>query len=227
MAKKTSPQKEKSTQALPKEEQSFRSHSLAPVQRQTLEFLRNFISDKGYAPTLKDIASYIGVRSPSTAHFHLSRLEDKGFIRRGDDGSLELVELEELQSSSGPCSVPLLGLIAAGAPIEAIEDNSVMIDIPPQFIGGNKEIYCLQVTGDSMIDAHILDGDVIIVSKQETADNGQIVVAMLENGTATVKTFRRLKGGKVMLVPHNPTHQPITVEHVHIQGRVVGVVREI
>jgi repressor LexA len=204
----------------------FRSHSLAPVQRQTLEYLRSFIADKGYGPTLKDIAACIGVRSPSTAHFHLSRLEDKGFIRRGEDGSVELLNREELKSSAGPCAVPLFGLIAAGSPIEAIEDRSVTVDIPPQFLMPHKEIFCLQVTGDSMVDAHILDGDIIIIAQQETADNGQIVVALLEDGTATVKTFRRLKGGKVMLIPHNPKHSPITVDRVQIQGRVVGLLRE-
>lgn len=206
---------------------AFKSHSLAPVQRQTLEYLRNFISDKGFGPTLKDIASFIGVKSPSTAHFHLARLEDKGFIKRGDDGSIELVEKKDFELSSGPSQIPLLGLIAAGSPIEAIEDNSVFVDVPSQFINNFKEIFCLQVTGDSMIDAHIADGDVIIVSRQPTADNGQIVVAVMDDGSATVKTFRRLKGGKVMLVPHNPNHQPITVEKVDIKGRVVGVIREL
>ena len=209
------------------ESSGFQSHSLAPVQRSTLEYLRSFIADHGYAPTLKDIANYIGVRSPSTAHFHLSRLEDKGFIRRGEDGSIELAEREQLSHDSGPCAVPLLGLIAAGSPIEAIEDNSVTVDVPPQFISSNREIYCLQVTGDSMIDAHIMDGDIIVVEKRDTADNGQIVVALLEDGSATLKTFRRLKGGKVMLVPHNPNHQPITVDNVDIQGRLVGLIREV
>jgi repressor LexA len=137
------------------------------------------------------------------------------------------MEREELEANSGPCSVPLLGLIAAGSPIEAIEDTSVTVEVPSQFMNSNKEIFCLQVTGESMIDAHIMDGDIIIVSKQENADNGQIVVALLEDGTATVKTFRRLKGGKVMLVPHNPSMQPITVEKVDIQGRVVGIIREL
>ena len=205
---------------------SFKSHSLAPVQRQTLEFLRGFISDNGYAPTLKDIAASIGVRSPSTAHFHLSRLEDKGFIRKGPDGSVELVEREELSTTQSSCAVPLFGLIAAGAPIEAIEDPNVTVDIPPQFLNTPKEIFCLQVTGDSMIDAHIMDGDIIICTKEQTAENGQIVVALLEDGTATLKTFRRLKGGKVMLIPHNKNHQPITVDNVHIQGSVIGLLRE-
>lgn len=206
--------------------EAFRSHSLAPVQRETLQFLRSYISEQGFAPSLKDIAQHIGVRSPSTAHFHLSRLESKGFIRRGEDGALELVERDEFTINAGPTAVPLVGVIAAGSPIEAIEDRNVMIDIPPQFLDGRGEIFCLQVSGDSMIDAHIADGDVIICKKQETADDGQIVVALLEDNTATVKTFRRLKGGKVMLIPHNPTHQPITVDRVDIQGRVVGLIRE-
>lgn len=204
-----------------------RSHSLAPVQRETLEFLRNFISDKGYGPTLKDIASYIGVRSPSTAYFHLSRLEDKGFIRRGDDGSIELAEIEELPNNPGPSEVPLLGLIAAGSPIEAIEDPNITVQVPSHFIDSHRDIYCLQVTGDSMIDAHIMDGDVIIVNRQDTADDGQIVVALLDDGSATLKTFRRLKGGKIMLIPHNPNHQPITLDNVTIQGRLVGLLREV
>lgn len=202
------------------------SHSLAPVQRETLQFLRNYISENGFAPSLKHIAQHIGVRSPSTAHFHLTRLESKGFIRRGEDGALELVEREELAFASSPTAVPLVGVIAAGSPIEAIEDQSVMIDIPPQFLQTRGEIFCLQVSGESMIDAHIADGDIIIVKRQDTADDGQIVVALLEDNTATVKTLRRLKGGKVMLVPHNPTHQPITVDCVDIQGRVVGLIRE-
>ncbi len=203
------------------------SHALAPVQRQTLEYLRNFIAENGFAPTLKDIANFIGVKSPSTAHFHLARLEDKGFIQRTEDGGFILIENTSVTPAFGPTAVPLYGLIAAGHPIEAIEDTTVTVDIPPQFIGSKSDIYCLQVTGESMIDAHIMDGDIIIVRRQDTADDGQIVVALLENNCATVKTFRRLKGGKIMLVPHNPTHKPITVDKVSIQGRVIGLIREI
>lgn len=209
-------------------EQSNSCHTLAPVQRKTLEYLRTFISDRGYAPTLKDIAQSIGVRSPSTAHFHLSRLEDKGFINRAEDGSLELVERVEITHATSPAAVPLVGVIAAGSPIEAIEDTSVTVDVPPQFIeSGQKEIYCLQVSGDSMIDAHIMDGDIIIVRKQDSADDGQIVVALLDDNTATLKTIRRLKGGKTMLLPSNPQHKPITVDNVTIQGRMVGLLREL
>ena len=206
---------------------SITSHSLAPVQRQTLEFLRNFVAERGYGPTLKDICTFLGVRSPSTAHFHLGRLEDKGFIKKGEDGSITLVEKQEVTTPLGPTAVPLLGLIAAGHPIEAIEDSSVSIDLPPQFIDHRGEIFCLQVTGDSMIDAHIMDGDIIVIRRQDTADDGQIVVALLEDNSATVKTFRRLKGGKVMLVPHNPQHKPITLDKVDIQGIVTGLIREL
>lgn len=197
--------------------------SLAPVQRKTLEFLRTFIAENGYGPTLKDISEFIGVKSPSTAHFHLERLEDKGLIKRGSDGEIELLECDKPEL--GPTAVPLVGVIAAGLPIEAME-HKTMIDIPPSMIGGKGEVYCLEVSGDSMIDAHICDGDVVVIKKQDAADDGQIVVALLDNGTATLKKFRRLKNGKVMLIPANPNLQPITLDKVTVQGRVIGVIRE-
>ncbi|RIL06444.1 MAG: repressor LexA, partial [Proteobacteria bacterium] len=182
-------------------EQIFRSSTLAPVQRQTLEFLRNYLAEHGSAPTLKEIAQHIGVKSLSTAHFHMERLVDKGFIRRLDDGVLELIESQKPEL--GPSAVPLVGVIAAGMPIEAIETKAT-IDIPAAMIDGRGEVYCLEVSGDSMIDAHICDGDIVVIRRQDTADNGQIVVALLENNTATLKTYRRLKNGKVMLIPANP-----------------------
>lgn len=203
--------------------------TLAPVQRQALDYLKNFIGEKGFAPTLKEICEYLGVKSVSTAHFHLSRLEEKGYIRRSSKGSIEILDKKNTAQAinASSSSVPLLGLIAAGSPIEAIGDTSVFIDIPPQYFDKKRELYCLQVTGDSMIDAHIMDGDIIIVEKRNTADNGQIVVALLDDDTATLKTFRRLKGGKVMLIPHNPNLQPITLDSVRIQGRLVGLIREL
>jgi repressor LexA len=198
--------------------------TLAPVQRKTLEFLRNFMADKGYAPALKDIAQYIGVRSASTAHFHLERLEDKGFIKRDSDGGLELIEVSVPEL--GPTSVRLVGVIAAGMPIEAIEQQT-MIDIPSNMLDGRGEVYCLEVSGDSMIDAHICDGDIVVVRQQSQADDGQIVVALLEDGTATLKKYRRLKNGKIMLIPANPSMQPITLDKVSVQGTVIGLIREL
>jgi len=208
-----------------REEQSVIRHStLAPVQRQTLDFIKYFIAEKGYAPSLKDIAQHIGVRSASTAHFHLERLEQKGFIRRGGDGSIEIIEAP--RPELGPTAVPLVGVIAAGAPIEAIE-HTTMIDIPPSMIDGRGEVYCLEVSGDSMIDAHICDGDLVVIKKQDSADDGQIVVALLEDGSATLKKYRRLKNGKVMLIPANPQLAPITLDRVSVQGRVIGVIRQL
>lgn len=204
-------------------EESYRSSTLAPVQRQTLEFLRNFIAENGYGPTLKDIARHIGVKSLSTAHFHLERLVDKGFIQRGSDGMIELLDISTPQLA--PTSVPLVGTIAAGLPIEAIE-NSTMVEIPGSMIDGRGEVYCLEVSGDSMIEAHICDGDLVVIKKQEFADNGQIVVALLEDGTATLKTYRRLKSGQVMLIPANATMSPMTLDSVTVQGRLIGVIRE-
>lgn len=203
---------------------AFQTSTLAPVQRQTLEFLRNFLADKGYAPSLKDIADFIGVKSPSTAHFHLERLENKGFIRRGTDGMLEL--LDRVTPELGPTAVPLVGVIAAGRPIEAIE-QSTTIEIPPSMIDGRGEVYCLEVSGNSMIDEHICDRDIVVIKKQDTAEDGQIVVALLDDGNATLKRYRRLKSGQVMLIPANPAMQPITVERVSIQGRLIGVIREL
>lgn len=203
-------------------EDAFRSNTLAPVQRQTLEFLRNFIAENGYAPTLKTIAQHIGVKSASTAHFHLERLENKGFIRRGSDGLLELINISKPELS--PSSVPLVGVIAAGRPIDAIEDKT-MIEIPPSMITGRGEVYCLEVSGDSMIEAHICDGDIVVIRKQENAENEQIVVALLEDGSATLKKYRRLRNGKVMLIPANPTMSPMTLDGIEIQGRLIGVLR--
>lgn len=201
---------------------NFKSSTLAPVQRQTLEFLRNFIAEHGFAPTLKDIAEHIGVKSLSTAHFHLERLEDKGFIKRGDDGLLELVEAAKPEL--GPTAVPLVGVIAAGVPIEAIE-NRTMIEIPSDMIDGRGEVYCLEVSGNSMIEAHICDGDIAVIKKQDQADDGQIVVALLSDGSATLKTFRRLKNGKVMLIPANAAMKPMMLDDVTVQGKLVGVLR--
>ncbi len=209
---------------------SFVSSTLAPVQRQTLEFLRNFIAENGFGPTLKDIAAHIGVKSLSTAHFHLERLVDKGFIERGEEGMIELIDISTPEL--GPTAVPLVGVIAAGVPIEAIEDSST-IEIPPSMIGGSGEVFCLEVSGDSMIEEHICDGDIVVIKKQDYADNGQIVVAILDDGSATLKTYKRLKNGKIMLIPANPTMKPITLsgrttdDGVEVRGKLIGVIRQL
>lgn len=202
---------------------NYKSSTLATVQRQTLEFLRNFIAEKGFAPTLKDIAQHIGVKSLSTAHFHLERLEDKGFLKRGADGAIELIE--SAKPELGPTAVPLVGVIAAGVPIEAIE-NKTMIDLPSRMIDGRGEVFCLEVSGDSMIDDHICDGDIVVIRKQTTAVDGQTVVARLDDGSATLKKYRRLKNGKVMLIPANSSLKPMTLDGITIEGVFIGLLRE-
>lgn len=202
----------------------FKTSTLAPVQRQTLEFLRNFITEHSYAPSLKQVAEAIGVKSVSTAHFHLERLEQKGFIKRTEEGGLEIVDITTPELA--PTAVALVGTIAAGTPIDAVE-NPTHIDIPSWMLNKKGEVYCLEVSGDSMIDDHICDGDIVVIRKQDTANDGDTVVALLDDNTATLKRFRRLKNGKVMLVPANPRLSPMTLDNVTIQGVLVGVLRHL
>jgi repressor LexA len=205
------------------------SNVLPPVQRMTLLFIRQYVAQHGFAPTLKDIAAHLEVRSASTAHFHLERLIEKGYLTRGEYGALWISEQDKSATSN---YVPLLGTIAAGVPLEAIE-NPHTIEIPARLVANNGTVFCLEVSGDSMIDAHICDGDIVVVRQQDYADNGQIVVALLDDGSATLKTYRRLKTGHVMLIPANKELeaqkilQPLTLENVTIQGRVIGVIREL
>lgn len=207
-----------------KKSTAVKTSTLAPVQRLTLEYLRNFIAENGYAPTLKDISQHIGVKSPSTAHFHLERLVEKGFIERGEDGSLSLIEQDNIEL--GPTAVKLVGTIAAGSPIEAFE-GAETIEIPPSMIDGRGEVFCLEVSGDSMIEDHICDGDIVVIRKQDTADNGKTVVALLEDNTATLKRIRRLRDGSTMLIPANSTMKPIKTNNIRVQGELIGVIRQL
>ena len=199
------------------------------------DFIKKFISENGYAPSLKDIANHINVKSISTAFFHLERLAEKGFIVKGENGSIELINQNNNESSESSmsltnylenCQVPLVGIIAAGVPIEAIENTNTMITIPPSMIDGKGEVFCLEVQGNSMIDAHICDEDIVVVKKQDYAENGQIVVALLDDGSATLKTYKKLKNGQVMLIPANKDFVPITLDSVKVQGKVIGIIRE-
>jgi repressor LexA len=197
--------------------------TLSTVQRKTLAFLRDYISEHSSAPSLKQIADVLGVSSPSTALFHLERLAQKGFIERGPGSNITI--LESTTPALSNTAVPLVGVIAAGVPIEAVEQQS-FIDVPSHLVTGKGEVFCLEVSGDSMIDAHICNGDIVIIRKQDYAEDGQVISALLSDGSATLKTFRRLRNGKAMLIPANPTMSPMTVDEVTIQGRVIGLLRE-
>lgn len=203
---------------------------MAPIiykrQKQILDFIDQHIQATGSAPTLRQIADAIGVSSLATVHEHLATLESKGLIRRksGKSRSIELVYTDEKIAEDG-MEVPILGYIAAGSPIEPHTDPNATMSISPQFVSGKRRTYVLQVRGQSMIEAHIADGDFVIIEQTETAMNGDIVVALLDNGMATLKRFYK-ESTRIRLEPANSTMNPIFVKNVTVQGKVVGLIRK-
>lgn len=195
-------------------------------QRQILDFIKQTIETSGSAPTLRQIADALNVNSLATVHEHLQTLEIKGLIKRehGKTRAIELVE-EKFNPEKKSISVPILGFIAAGSPLEPYTDPNATIDIAPSFAQGGKRVYVLQVRGDSMVEAQILDGDFVVVREEESARDGQIVVALLENGMATLKRYYK-EATRVRLEPANSTMSPIFVKAVRIQGICVGVIRK-
>ncbi len=194
-------------------------------QKQILSFLKQFIQVNGTAPTLKQIAEAIGVSSLATVHEHLQTLEEKGLIKR-KSGKMRAIEVEnaDVNFNSDGFEAPILGFIAAGAPIEPYTDPNATMNIPASFVSGKKRTYVLQVRGMSMIEDHINDGDYVIIEQAENASDGEIVVALLDNGMATLKRFFR-ESTRIRLQPANSQMQPIFVKNVRIQGRVVGLIR--
>jgi repressor LexA len=201
----------------------------APViysrQAQILDFIRQHMESTGYAPTLRQIATSIGVNSLATVHEHLASLVRKGLLKRTGGRLRKMEILAPVAASNEGFTVPILGYIAAGTPIEPFTDPSAHMSIPPNFTSGKKRVYVLQVKGQSMIEDHINDGDYVICEQAESANNGEIVVALLENGMATLKRFFK-EATRVRLEPANATMQPIFVKNVKIQGKVVGLIRK-
>jgi repressor LexA len=195
-------------------------------QQQILGFIRQYIQANGSAPTLRQIAEAIGVSSLATVHEHLQALEEKGLIKR-KQGKVRSIDLKESEFNADPGSfeAPILGFIAAGQPIEPYTDPNATMGIPQAMVSGKKRTYVLQVRGESMIEDGIMDGDHVIIEQTEAATNGQIVVALLDNGMATLKRFFK-EATRIRLEPANSTMQPIFVKNVRIQGRVVGLVRK-
>ena len=194
-------------------------------QYQILDFIRQYIQTNGAAPTLRAIANAIGVNSLATVHEHLQSLEEKGLLKRkaGKSRSMELKTGNEnyLHESF---EAPILGYIAAGQPIQAFTDPNATLSIPQSMVSGKKRTYVLQVRGESMIEDGIMDGDHVIVEQTEAANNGEIVVALLDNGMATLKRFFK-EATRFRLEPANAKMEPIFVKNVRIQGKVVGLVR--
>lgn len=194
-------------------------------QKQILDFIKQYIQSHGSAPTLRQIANAIGVSSLATVHEHLSTLEEKRLIKR-KQGKARAIDIPKGEISSvGIVEVPILGFIAAGSPIEPYTDPNAKMTISADFTSGTKRTYVLQVRGDSMIEEQIRDGDYVIIEQTEHAKNGEIVVALLDNGMATLKRFYQ-EATRVRLEPANSKMSPIFVKNVRIQGKVVGLIRK-
>jgi repressor LexA len=204
--------------------------TLTKRQKEVLDYLVGFLNKNGYSPSFEEIASSLKLTSLATVHKHLSTLEKKGFIRRGynQSRSIEVMlpkPIREQLLDRHVVELPLAGRIAAGRPLEAVEDRET-ISLADFARGQNT--YVLQVRGESMRDDHILDGDYIVVEQTQVANPGEIVVALVGEDEATVKRFYREPGGKVRLQPANSQMAPIIVlaADVKVQGRVVGVLRK-
>lgn len=201
---------------------------LYPRERQLLDFITQFIGRFGYAPTLKEIGQALNMHSPATIHEHVDRLRQKGFIRKLDGTARGLEVVAENYRPAGnnaTLELPVLGFIAAGAPLEPYTDPNFYISVAPSMIASSQPHYVLQVKGQSMIDDGIFDGDYVVIQHQQDAKNGDIVVALLPNGLATLKRIYFEKD-KIKLMPSNSTMSPIFTTHVKIQGRCVGLIRK-
>lgn len=194
-------------------------------QKQILEFIRSRIRERGYPPSVREIGEALGLRSSATVHGHLSRLEEKGYIRR-DPTKPRAIELLTAGRPERSVAVPILGRVTAGQPLLAAEQVEDVWALPWSLVR-SEEAFLLRVRGDSMIGAGIQDGDLVLVRRQDHAERGDIVVALLDD-EATVKRFFP-EGGQVRLQPENPDHEPIRVPaaRVRVLGKVIGLFRRL
>ena len=211
-----------------------RNPNMSPVtlykrQREILDYISQYIQQNSTSPTLQEIADAMNLSSLATVHEHLQALEKKGMIRRFD-GAVRGIEVTDdlVGASVNGIELPLVGFIAAGQPIDAIENPVDTILVSPDLVSKVKRSYVLQVKGDSMINEGIFNGDYVVIQQQNTANDGDIVVALIDNGFATLKTFYREKDGRIRLQPANNKMDPIYVDsnNINIQGKVTGVIRK-
>lgn len=198
-------------------------------QEEILNYIKEYIVSNGYPPTIREICKAVGVSSPATVHAHLTNLENKGFIKKEDtkNRAIELLVKNEFANKDElVVEVPLLGKITAGNPIEAIEQPNEFFSLPAYLIPKNKDVFTLNVSGCSMINAGILDGDIVIVERQNTARNGEIVVAMTDENEVTLKTFYK-ETNYIRLQPENDTMDPIILDNVTILGKAIGLYRKL
>lgn len=203
---------------------------LTKRQNEIFEYIKQTVHAKGYPPSVREIGEAVGLASSSTVHGHLSRLEEKGYIRRDPTKprAIEIVteQLGEPINMEETIHVPVIGKVTAGVPISAVENVEEYFPLPEHFTSThNSDIFILNVVGESMIEAGILDGDKVIVRSQTIAENGDIIVAMTEENEATVKRFYKEKN-RYRLQPENSTMEPIYLDNVTVLGKVVGLFRE-
>lgn len=194
-----------------------------------LDILKKMIAKNGYPPTVREIGEEAHLSSPATIHFHLKQLEEKGYIKKDDNKNrtLEiLVPNEYLEKDEKTIDVPLLGKVTAGTPIEAIETPNEYFSLPANLITSKEEVFTLKVSGESMINVGIYDGDILIVERRNTARNGETVVAMNNENEVTVKTFYK-EDGYFRLQPENDTMDPIILKECTILGKVIGLYRKL
>ncbi|WP_368650552.1 transcriptional repressor LexA [Bacillus inaquosorum] len=201
---------------------------LSKRQLDILRFIKAEVKSKGYPPSVREIGEAVGLASSSTVHGHLARLETKGLIRRDPTKPRAIEILDEVVDipQSQVVNVPVIGKVTAGSPITAVENIEEYFPLPDRMVPPDEHVFMLEIMGDSMIDAGILDKDYVIVKQQNTANNGEIVVAMTEDDEATVKRFYK-EDTHIRLQPENPTMEPIILQNVSILGKVIGVFRTV
>ncbi|MDF2699255.1 MAG: transcriptional repressor LexA [Haloplasmataceae bacterium] len=197
---------------------------ISEKQQEILDFISEFLSERGYPPTVREIGKAVGLSSSASVHSQLNKLEKKGFIKKEPTSSRAISIVKEDQTEY--ISIPVLGKVTAGNPIEAIENCSDYFQIPANLVKSNDVVFMLTVSGNSMKNAGILDNDRIIVKKSDTADNGEIIVALTDENEATVKRFFK-ESNHFRLQPENEEFEPIILPNVSIVGKVIGLYREI
>lgn len=204
---------------------------LTKKQNETLQFIKKFLVTHGYAPSVREICAGMNLSSPATVHTHLKELEAKGVIRKEASKfrTIELLvdnEFDQKEENEDVVSVPLLGKVSCGNPIEAIENPDEFFTLPASLIPAKESIFTLKCSGDSMINVGIYDKDIVIVKKQNVAHNGDIVVAMTEENEVTLKTFYK-ESDHIRLQPENDTMSPIILSNCTILGKAIGLYRKL
>ena len=202
---------------------------LTERQKDILDTIKKFIAKKGFPPTVREIGKELNLSSPATTHFHLSKLESKGYIKKSksQNRTIELlVPNEYLEKDNDVANIALIGTITAGNPIEAIENPNEFFSIPVNLIPKKSEVFALNVKGSSMINKGIRDGDIVIIQRKKEANNGEIVAAMTDESEVTLKTFYK-EHNHIRLQPENDTMSPIILDNVTILGKAVGLYRKI